>query len=638
MKKQTLSHALTSFSPAARGRRCRRRMRGPLLAAALFLVAQAALAVQSEEKELAELLNIVQQETDVATKTRLNSDYVPGIVTVLEGDELEALGVRTAGEALGLVPGMEAVLTDRAASSVIVRGLDFPFNAGNTQVLLNGVAVARQDGGFNTSALLIPVEQIDRIEVIRGPGSVVYGDFAFMGLVNIITRKQGTRALLRHESPHPATLGAARVGSKSGDRVTWSLNVSGLHSTDIATPANIAEAREGRTFAIANVAFGGFSFIAQSVHRNFTPTIGTQHSHETSWDSEAKYNRELRHGLNAEVRLTHLHNDISEPVDILSGGLTKAAANVTWSGWRRQSWLIGADYSRSGLDDAYHTPPPAPGAPLGAPVLLAHDVHREIEGAVLQDRIDISQALTLTLGGRYDHYSDLDSRFTPRISVVWRVNDRHIVKAQYAEGFRPPTFFEFYQPPAPGSVPRYPFETNATSELNYVYRNSGRVGRVTLFHSMLSDMIRPGGVVVKGDAWAQGGEFEWTQELGTKLKAGANLSYAETFDPRVPNGGGANPVSSKYLANATLIYRVMPNLIIGGRFNYVGARVAGKGFRTTDITISRQDLFLPGLGIRAGVKNGLDSDITFLTARPNGTTGVSAWPGRSAWVQLSWKQ
>src|SRR3954451_25422180 len=81
--------------------------RGLILAALALLFAvnahAGAAAAQSEEKELTDLLTIVQQETDVATKTRLNSDYVPGIVTVLEGDELEALGVRTAGEALGLV-------------------------------------------------------------------------------------------------------------------------------------------------------------------------------------------------------------------------------------------------------------------------------------------------------------------------------------------------------------------------------------------------------------------------------------------------------------------------------------------------------------------------------------------------------
>src|SRR4051794_35179427 len=139
---------------------------------------------QSDDKELTELLSIVQQETAVATKTRLNSDYVPGIVTVLEGDELEALGVRTAGEALGLVPGIQTTRDNRGSELALVRGLDFPFNAGNIQVLVNSIAMARADGGINTSALQIPVEQIERIEVIRGPGSVIYGDFAFMGLIN----------------------------------------------------------------------------------------------------------------------------------------------------------------------------------------------------------------------------------------------------------------------------------------------------------------------------------------------------------------------------------------------------------------------------------------------------------------------
>ena len=620
--------------PAAAGRGA------TLFVAALLLIAadSHAAVAQSEEKELADLLNIVQQETDVATKTRLNSDYVPGTVTVLEGDELEALGVRTAGEALGLVPGMESVMNDRAAASVIVRGLDFPFNAGNTQVLLNGVPVARQDGGFNTSALLIPVEQIDRIEVIRGPGSVVYGDFAFMGLVNIITRKQGTRVLLRGEQPHRTETGAARIGSKNGAPFTYSFNASHMHSDDTMAPSTIAKAAEQRTYLVGNIAFAGLSLTAQGVHRNFLPSTNTNRVRETTWDTEAKYNRELRKGLAAELRFIHVHNDISEPVDILNGGLSKIGANVTWSGLRKQTLLAGADWSRSGLDNAFHAPPPSPGQPLGTPQLFAHDVHREITGAVLQDQIDISEALTLTLGGRYDRYSDLDDRFTPRISVVWRVNDRNIVKAQYAEGFRPPTFFEFYQTPAPGTVPRYPFETNATSELNYVYRNTGRVGRITLFHSELSDMIRPGGVVVKGDAWAQGAEVEWSQELGSKLKVGSNVSYAETFDPRVPNGGGANRITPKYLGNATALYRMLPNLILGGRLYYVGDRIAGKGYNTVDLTISRQDLFVPGLGLRAGVKNGFNDDVTYLTSRPNGTVGVSAWPKRSAWVEVSWKE
>src|SRR3954465_8989202 len=102
-----------------------------LIALPLFAIDADQQQQKGEEKELEELLSIVQQETDVATKTRMNSDYVPGIVTVLEGDELEALGIANAGEALGLVPGMQAMRDDRGSPSVIVRGFDFPFNSGN---------------------------------------------------------------------------------------------------------------------------------------------------------------------------------------------------------------------------------------------------------------------------------------------------------------------------------------------------------------------------------------------------------------------------------------------------------------------------------------------------------------------------
>ncbi len=64
-------------------------------------------ALPDEElEEFQELLKILDEETTVATKTRLNSDYVPGMVTVLQGEDLEALGIATVWEALSLVPGI----------------------------------------------------------------------------------------------------------------------------------------------------------------------------------------------------------------------------------------------------------------------------------------------------------------------------------------------------------------------------------------------------------------------------------------------------------------------------------------------------------------------------------------------------
>src|SRR5206468_566020 len=160
--------------------------------------------------------------------------------------------------------------------------------------------------------------------------------------------------------------------------------------------------------------------------------------------------------------------------------------------------------SNSTIDQAFHASPPPPGQPPTPAVLLASNVDRKITGVMLQDRIDVSDKVSVTLGARRDSYSDLQSRTTPRLSVVWRASDRHIFKAQYAEGFRPPTFFELYETPPPGSVPRYYFEANATTELNYVYRAPGRVARATLFHEVISNMIRPGGFITDPNARANG--------------------------------------------------------------------------------------------------------------------------------------
>jgi len=611
---------------------------------ALLLVTIPAVAdeqqPQSDDKELKELLSIVQQETDVATKTRLNSDYVPGIVTVLEGDELEAVGIRTAGEALGLVPGIQATRDVRGSELALVRGLDFPFNAGNVQVLVNAIPLARADGGITTSALLIPVEQIERIEVIRGPGSVIYGDFAFMGLVNIITRKEGSRVAGRVESPHASRMATGRFGDHDATYgINYSANLAVSSSTNAAGPMPITNADDQRTFSMFNIEKSGLSLTAQTTHRNFIPragTVGIPRYHDTSWTAEAKYAREVSKALHAEVRASYLDNDIDDTGSSITGTITKFAGDVTYTGWSRNSILAGADYSISKIGDATHRIPPRPGVP-GPPVLtsLAHDVSRDITGLLFQDRIDFNEKFSTTIGARYDSYSDLKSRVTPRVAFVWRATDKHILKAQYTEGFRPPTFFELYQPPAPGVVPRYPFELNATTELNYVYRGTGRVGRATIYRSVISNMIQPGGVFFARDAHANGYELEWTQEVSPRLKVGANVSHGKTEDPRA--NSGPNRVSSDWLGNTTLLYHAGYNIIVAGRFNYVGSRVVGNGYDAFDVTVTRHDAFFPGLSMRVGVKDAFNGQAAFFTQLPTGNVLTNTFPGRSAWVEVSWK-
>ncbi|HVR40690.1 MAG TPA: TonB-dependent receptor [Thermoanaerobaculia bacterium] len=600
----------------------------------LLLSANLSAEQQAEEKDLEELLSIVQQETQLATKTRMNSDYVPGIVTVLNGDDLEALGIANAGEALGLIPGILAARDRNGAPSVIVRGLDFPFNSGNIQIQINSIPLVRADSGFNSAALLIPVEQIERIEVIRGPGSVVYGDYAFMGLVNIITRNEGSRLFLRASTPHPTFEGGARTKWKS-----FALNVAGTTSDNAVFPTRNAD--DHQFFGIGTASFGDLALTAQLVRRQVQAPNGTKAYDENSSAFEAKYTRAFSPALNATARATWLHNRLAEPNSAGVGSIGKLAADITWTGFRRQSWLLGADYSNSTIDKAYFRPAPPPGQPPGPLTLLVSDADRDILGITLQDRIDLSNKLTLTIGARFDSYSDFDDRITPRIALVWRANDRHILKAQYTEGFRPPTFFELYSPVPPGRIARYAFEVNSTSELNYVYRSSNSVGRATVFHSVIANMIRPGGFLTDPNAQADGVELEWSQQLAQSLKIDANISYVDTTDPRAVGPGfpeRSNPVGANWLGNLSVFYRPMRGLVAAGRLYHIGDREGGKGFDTIDLTISREDAFVRGLDLRAGLKNSLDDDVTYLTALPNGNILVNAFPGRSVFVQISWRK
>jgi iron complex outermembrane receptor protein len=583
-----------------------------------------------EEKELAELLSIMQEETAVATKTRMNSDYVPGIVTVLHGDELEALGIATAWEALGLVPGIQAIRDGRSSPSTIVRGIDFPFNSGNIQILINGIPLTREDAGINASALLIPVEQIDRIEVIRGPGSVIYGNFAFMGLVNVITRDEGTRAFARLDSSVALT-GGARLGFKSAEgRSKTSFSLSRYTSDD--APAATPNSGDDRWFGLFAAQRGGFSVNAQLVTREFgTPAPPAATYTEESWAVEGRYRRDFGK-LNATARVAYLANDIDNQTSSLVGDLVKAGADFVWTGLAHQSWFASAERSQSTIDEAFHTFPPPPGRP---PVrtLLATDKERTITGVTLQDTIDIHARVNVTVGARFDSYSDLDDRVTPRLAIVWRATDRHILKAQYAEGYRPPTFFELYSPRLPAA--RYPFEVNATTELNYVYRATDMVGRATLFHSTISDMIRPGGFVTPGDTIAKGFELEWTQQVTPAVKVDANLSRTTTEDARI--NFAPNAVSPEWLGNLSLLWRPVAGIVVGGRLNHIGDRPNGDGYDTVDFTASRQDLILPGLDLRAGVKNVLDDDVTYQMSVPQGVV-TTTFPGRTFFVQLSWRR
>jgi vitamin B12 transporter len=121
----------------------------------------------------------------VVTATRVPTalDAVPAAVTVLSGDHLRAQGIRTVAEALRAVPGAHVVETGSfgGQTSLFLRGGESDY----AKVLLDGVPLNQPGGAFDFANLT--TDNVDRIEIVRGPASVLYGSDAVTGVIQIFT-------------------------------------------------------------------------------------------------------------------------------------------------------------------------------------------------------------------------------------------------------------------------------------------------------------------------------------------------------------------------------------------------------------------------------------------------------------------
>jgi iron complex outermembrane receptor protein len=620
--------------------RCALRRAVPI---AILCASLAPIAAHAAEEEEAELLAVLQQETDIATKTRMNSDFVPGIVTILEGDRLRALGARTVWDAMVYVPGVQAWLDGGGTPSVTVRGVPFPFNSGSIQILLNGSPIFREAAGLNGSVLFVPMTQVERIEFIRGPGSILYGDYAFMGLVNIVTRKQGEEISASTDSHGGRD---ANLLASGGNKDGWqgSLNLAGHYTDDAVLPVT-ASGDETRFSGMANAAYGGFSLQAQASNRKVYAVSGAAAPRdEKNASGEARYHADFMETLGVDAHLQYLHNDLA------AGGLgdatfrgdeTRSGIDLHWSGWARQNWVAGIEYSDADINYASFLPPPPPGGGPPPPELVIRDKHRSVGSAYAQDQIELAPTLTATLGARYDDNSEIGERVTPRAALAWQAAEHHVFKAQYSEGFRAPTFFELFAP-GPAITP-LDFEVNRTEEINYVYERPRLTFRATAYHMRIENMVFVDPVAQRfgnvAHAKSDGAEFELQQQLAANLRLDANLAYVSAHDNRDLPALANQAIAEvpHWMGNVGLLWNPANDWTAALHWNHLGTRLgaapqSGKQ-DLVDISLVRRAVFGSAVDAQVGVTNLFDQRVVALIPAPFGAQQLP-YENRIAWVRL----
>ena len=204
-------------------------MRITLLPAALLAVGSLHAAEDLAELSLEDLVKA--DVTSVARKSQSLAD-VPAAAFVITAEDIRRSGAQTLPDVLRMAPGVEVAQIDNGRYAVTVRGFNGRF-ANKLQVLVDGRSLYQpMFAGVMWEIDPIPLEDIERIEIIRGPGAVMWGVNAVNGLINIISRRTRGRA----GGAVNVTAGTqgngnvhARIGGASDADSSWRLSAQGRH-------------------------------------------------------------------------------------------------------------------------------------------------------------------------------------------------------------------------------------------------------------------------------------------------------------------------------------------------------------------------------------------------------------------------
>jgi iron complex outermembrane receptor protein len=194
-----------------------------------MLLSPISLAEELDEDLGDELADFYGDEefVSIATGTKQQVNKAPAVATVITSSQIIAMGARNLTEVLDTVPGLHASRSGQLlAPEYWFRGITSTFNP-HTLMMINGVSTKSVVRGDNHIVWgEFPIHSIERIEIIRGPGSALYGADAFSGVINIITKKNSS------------TTASNEIGGMVGSFGTqniWSNNVFSYKGWKFAT-------------------------------------------------------------------------------------------------------------------------------------------------------------------------------------------------------------------------------------------------------------------------------------------------------------------------------------------------------------------------------------------------------------------
>lgn len=438
-----------------------------------------------------------------ANLTATESDKVGTSVTVVGRDEIEARHASSVIELLRGLPGVAAVQNGGPgrAASAFLRGA----NSSHTLVLVDGTRVNSLTSGAYDFADLVP-EQVERIEIVRGPQSSLYGSEAIGGVINVVTRRgaAGAPATLSAEvgpyASHRLQGSAAGANDAFDWRVSaanerlpgWSLaarragdeaafpyrNTTAAGLVGAALPGG-GRAELSLRWADATVHPDGFGEDPES--GAFGPVAAprfTQRRKEAigsgkvQWAIGDVWRPSVRIGVNREDLAGSDPDDVYNNFHI--GTLaTNVTAQVDVRLPHADTLTAGVSYERRKGDEAG-----------------SYDETVTVRSVFAQNQWSIADRLYLTAAVRHDRHSVFGGRATYRATAAWLLPSvAGRVHASYGTGFKAPTFVDLYYPYYGNPALRPETSTGYDIGLEKHFANRRVTADVTVFHNTFRDLI-----------------------------------------------------------------------------------------------------------------------------------------------------
>ncbi len=548
--------------------RCRSYMLMAMLGLGWMTVSQASAA----DNEIPESQKIAQLDSDLsllfdedelfisATQSARTLGKAPAIATVITDQQLRNMGARNIFDALVTVPGFGySYLSNFSTESDIeVRGLKSHME--KVLLMIDGHRInTPYFGSFNHLFDEFPIEQIQRIEVIRGPGSALYGANAFVGVINIIMKKPGDFEGAR-----------LKVGGGSNHRGNGNL-LLGKGDADAGVVASYDRMEtDGSKQFIASDVFGnsGYTHFWRSTDTahliaavdKFTFTglyldkrRGTPLSITNMIDTRTRTNNRQAYstieyndrfgGVDTTLRLGVDQFEWDAEWQINLPGFTTGhplLKNRTYSGELRlqfepfdgHNFTFGLDQEYQRQFDVRHI---VDGIDVSAVLNHNKPAKRQVSAVYIQDEWEIDDSLILTAGVRFDHYNDFGNTTNPRLALVWSASDSIDIKLLYASAFRAPSFLEMYEINNPASVgnPNLKPEKMQTFEAGVVWKLTHNYQlSANLFRNRFTERIVQGVplTINSGGSTIWGGEAELKADWREHLYGYLNYSYQHSKD------------------------------------------------------------------------------------------------------------